>query len=185
VLALLTGLALLIGCAGEDLETRLADLRARQDEGNAAATLDEYAELAESHPDNAEINFRLGLAMIAAGRHTEALFPLYKAADSDSLSVPAGIVLASTLSQTNNHAEAVRATGQVLDIEPGNEAALLMRTAAAIELHDGEIALEASENTPVPARLWCDSCGTSARTRTRRGPRSRPAPRHGRSSPRC
>jgi tetratricopeptide (TPR) repeat protein len=139
------GLALLLGCAGEDLETRLADLRARQDEGNAAATLDEYAELAESHPDDPEINFRLGLAMIAAGRHTEALFPLYKAVDSDSLSVPAGIVLASTLSQTNNHAEAVRATGKVLDIEPGNEAALLMRTAAAIELHDGEIALQASQ----------------------------------------
>jgi tetratricopeptide (TPR) repeat protein len=143
--ALLVGLALLIGCAGEDLETRLADLRERQDEGNAAATLDEYAELAESHPDHAEINFRLALAMIAAGRQTEALFPLYKAVDSDSLSVPAGIVLASTLSQTNNHAEAVRATGRVLDIEPGNEAALLMRTAAAIELHDGPTALEASE----------------------------------------
>jgi tetratricopeptide (TPR) repeat protein len=143
--ALLIGLALLIGCAGEDLETRLADLRGRQDEGNAAATLEEYAELAEKHPDNPEINFRLGLAMLAVGRHTEALFPLYKAADSDTLSVPAGIVLASTLSQTNNFAEAVRATGRVLDIEPGNEAALLMRTAAAIELHDGEIALEASQ----------------------------------------
>jgi tetratricopeptide (TPR) repeat protein len=134
-----------VGCAGEDLETRLADLRDRQDRGKAAATLDEYAELAESHPDNPEINFRLGLAMIAAGRHTEALFPLHKAAESEELSVPAGIVLASTFSQTSNYAEALRATDRVLAIEPENEAALLMRTAAAIELHDGEVALAASE----------------------------------------
>ncbi len=135
----------LLGCAGEDLETQLADLRARQDEGKAAATLEEYAELAVSHPDNPEINFRLGLAMIAAGRHTEALFPLHKAAESEALLVPAGIVLASTLSQTSNHAEALRATDRVLALEPENEAALLMRTAAAIELHDGPTALEAAE----------------------------------------
>lgn len=145
VVAFLAALTLLAGCAGEDLETRLADLRDRQDQGKAAATLDEYAELAESHPDNPEINFRLGLAMIAAGRHTEALFPLHKAAESEELTVPAGIVLASTFSQTSNHAEALRATERVLEIEPENEAALLMRTAAAIELHDGEVALAASE----------------------------------------
>ena len=46
------------------------------------------------------MSFRLGLAMIAVGRATEAVFPLRKASDADEFAVPAGIVLASTLSQT-------------------------------------------------------------------------------------
>lgn len=132
-------------CAGDDLETTLAELRTRQDEGKAAETLDAYNELATEHPDHPEVNFRLGVAMLAAGRTTEALFPLQKAASDDALAVPAGIVLASTLAQTGNNAEALRAAERVLERDAENETALLLLTSAAIELHDGELALESAE----------------------------------------
>lgn len=132
-------------CGGrEDLERTLGELRARQDQGKAAETLDEYSKLADRHPDHPEVNFRLGIAMIASGRPTEALFPLQKAADTETLAVPAGIVLASTLAQTANHAESLRAAQRVLELEAENEAALLILTSAAIELHDGELALESA-----------------------------------------
>ena len=146
-LALLAALALsATACArGGDLEQRLSELRSLQDEGKSAETLDELTELARLHPDNAEVSFRLGLAMIAVGRPTEAIFPLHKAAESDEFAVPAGIVLASALSQTSNHAEALRAADHVLERDKANEAALLMRAASAVELHDGKIALETAD----------------------------------------
>jgi tetratricopeptide (TPR) repeat protein len=143
--ALLASALLVAACGGEDLEAELAELRAQQDAGKAAETLDEYTELANRHPDHAEVNFRLGIAMLASGRPTEALFPLHKAAADEGLAVPAGIVLASTLAQTNNHAEALRAAERVLERETENEPALLLRTSAAIELHDGALALESAD----------------------------------------
>jgi len=132
-------------CGGGDLESTLSELRARQDAGQAAGTLDAYTELANRHPDHPEVNFRLGIAMMAAGRPTEALFPLHKASEDETLAVPAGIVLASALAQTANYAEALRAAERVLERDAENEAALLMRTSSAIELHDGKVALEAAE----------------------------------------
>jgi tetratricopeptide (TPR) repeat protein len=136
-----------VACAkGGDVEQRLASLRQLQDEGKSAETLDELTELARLHPDHEEVSFRLGLAMIAVGRPTEAIFPLHKAADSEEFGVPAGIVLASTLSQTQNHAEALRAADKVLEKDKENEAAWLLRAASAVELHDGKIALEAADH---------------------------------------
>lgn len=145
VLLLAAATSLFAACGGEDLETSLAELRARQDQGRAAETLDEYSRLADQHPEHPEVNFRLGIAMIAAGRPTEALFPLQKAADDERLAVPAGIVLASTLAQTANHAESLRAAERVLERDAESEAALLILTSAAIELHDGKLALESAQ----------------------------------------
>ncbi len=147
IAGLLFALATLLSACGgaPDLEQRLSELRARQDEGKAAETLEELTELAAAHPDHAEVNFRLGLAMISVGRLTEAVFPLHRAAETDELAVAAGIVLASALAQTQNPAEALRTADRVLEREPDNEAALLVRAAAAVEIHDGGIALESAD----------------------------------------
>jgi tetratricopeptide (TPR) repeat protein len=143
--ALLASALLVAACGGDDLDAQLSELRAQQDAGRAAETLDEFSELANRHPDHPEVNFRLGIAMLAAGRATEALFPLHKAAADEGLAVPAGIVLASTLAQTQNHAEALRAAERVLERDAENEAALLLKTSSAIELHDGAVALESAD----------------------------------------
>jgi tetratricopeptide (TPR) repeat protein len=131
-------------CSG-DLDQRLGEIRTRQDNGNAADTLEELTELVGRNAEHAELNYRLGLAMIASGRPTEAVFPLYKAAAADEFAVPAGIVLASTLANTNNHAEALRAADRVLEREPEHEAALLLRASSAVQLHDGKVALESAD----------------------------------------
>jgi tetratricopeptide (TPR) repeat protein len=138
-------LALACGGGGGDLEERLSAIRARQDEGKAAETITELSELRERYGDNAELDYRLGLAMVASGRTTEAVFPLHNAADSEEWAVPAGILLASTLANTNNHAEALRAADRVLEREPEHEAALMLRATSAAQLHDGKIALESAD----------------------------------------
>jgi len=130
------------GAGDEDLEQRLAAIRTQQDDGKAADTLSELKKLIEDHPEHPELNYRLGLAMLAAGRPTEAVFALQKAAAADDFAVTAGIVLSSTLAQTNNAAEAMRAADRVLEREPDHEAALLLRTTTAIQLHDADVALD-------------------------------------------
>ncbi|MGH7288275.1 MAG: tetratricopeptide repeat protein [Myxococcota bacterium] len=130
---------------GGDLEQRLDEIRTRQDDGKAAETLDELSELVTRNAEHAELNYRLGLAMIAAGRSTEAVFPLHKAAAADEFAVSAGLVLASTLANTNNHAEALRAVDRVLEREPEHEAALLLRALSAVQLHDGAAALASAD----------------------------------------
>jgi tetratricopeptide (TPR) repeat protein len=145
-LALAAALALLLAaCSGDDFEQRLGEVRALQDEGRAGETLEQLTELSRSHGDDPELNYRLGLAMIAAGRTTEAVFPLHKAADTSEFAVPAGILLASTLAKTDNHAEALRAADKVLEREPDHEAALLLRATSAVQLHDGAAALDAAD----------------------------------------
>jgi tetratricopeptide (TPR) repeat protein len=134
-----------LACGGDDLDRTLGEIRARQDEGKAAQTLEELTELSGRHADHAELNYRLGLAMVAAGRPTEAVFPLHRASESDEFAVPAGLLLASTLANTNNHSEALRAADQVLARDPDHEAALLLRATSAAALHDGEIALESAD----------------------------------------
>jgi tetratricopeptide (TPR) repeat protein len=134
-----------LACAGDDLEQRLGEIRSRQDQGRATETLEALGELSEQYADHPEINYRLGLAMVAAGRPTEAIFPLHKAADSDEFGVPAGLLLASTLANTANHSEALRAADRVLERQPDHEAALLLRATSATQLHDGVVALEAAD----------------------------------------
>jgi tetratricopeptide (TPR) repeat protein len=136
---------LALACAGDDLEARLAEIRARQDQGKAAETLDELTELRSRHTRNPELAYRLGLAMIAAGRPTEAVFPLHEAAETDDYAVSAGLLLSSTLANTGNHAEALRAADRVLEKDAEHEAALLLRATAATQLHDGVVALDAAD----------------------------------------
>jgi len=136
---------LALACAGDDLEARLGEIRARQDQGKAAETLEELTELRGRHGENAEVNYRLGLAMVASGRPTEAVFPLHQAAEADEFAVPAGLLLTSTLANTGNHAEALRAADRVLERDPEHEAALMLRATSATQLHDGAVALDAAD----------------------------------------
>jgi tetratricopeptide (TPR) repeat protein len=134
---------MLLACSGGDFEDRLGEARAQQERGRPGQPLELLERLAAEQPDHPEVNFRLGVAMLAAGRATEAVFPLHRATESDEYAVTAGLMLASTLSQTRNFTEALRAADRVLERDPEQELALMLRASAAVELHDGVIALEA------------------------------------------
>jgi tetratricopeptide (TPR) repeat protein len=145
-LALATALAILLSaCGGDRYEEQLGQIRALQDQGRADETLETLVELSRDRVDDPEVNYRLGLAMIAGGRLTEAVFPLHKAAENSEYAVPAGLLLASTLAKTGNHADALNAVAKVLEREPEHEAALLLRASSAVQLHDGALALEAAQ----------------------------------------
>jgi len=137
-------MATALACAGGGEQT-LDDVRALQDSGAYAETLAPLRELLEREPNHAEANYRLGLALVNTGRSTAAVFPLKRAAADDAMARQAGLLLASTFMQMRNFEEAVAAADGVLQRDPENEAALLVRTQAALGANDAAAALSSAE----------------------------------------
>jgi tetratricopeptide (TPR) repeat protein len=132
-----------LACGGGD--QTLDDVRALQDSGAYAETLAPLRELLEATPSDPEANYRLGLALVNTGRATAAVFPLKRAATDPSMARQAGLLLATTFSQMRNFEEAITAADGVLQTDPENEAALLVRAQAALGANDAPRALESAE----------------------------------------
>ena len=139
------GLALLLQACGSDTESRLAEVRSLQDAGAYQETLGTLRDILAKDPENAEANYRLGMALLGTGRTTEALFALKKASESNELAVQAGVVLASTLHRLSNDEGAIDAAEAVLRRDPENQAALLTRAQAALAAKKGEVALDSAD----------------------------------------
>ncbi len=102
--------------------------------------------LLTAEPESEEANYRLGIALVQTGRSSLALWPLMKAAKSESLGVQAGLILASTLASQQSYEEAIRAVNQVLQRDPDNITALYTRARAYIGAGNPEMALEDAEH---------------------------------------
>lgn len=144
VLLPLLGMVAFSGCRGSD-EAQLEEIRALQDAGLYAETVEPLREFLAESPDQPEANYRLGTALLRTGQASLALWPLHKAAASEEYGVSAGLALASTLLGQGQREEALQAANAVLEIEPGNEGALSVRAQAALAGADPEQALADAE----------------------------------------
>jgi tetratricopeptide (TPR) repeat protein len=140
----LLGLVALSGCRSSR-EAQLEEIRALQDAGLYAETIEPLRELLAESPDQPEANYRLGTALLRTGQASLALWPLHKAAATEEYGVSAGLALASTLLGQNQREEALKAANAVLEIESGNEGALVIRARAALAGADPEQALADAE----------------------------------------
>src|SRR5262245_14141974 len=118
-----------LGC-GVGLESKMADVRALQEQGEFDASIAELDEVLARDPGHAEANYRLGLALVQTGEPSRALWPLQKAAEASGYEISAGVLLASTYFQTQNFDEAIRAADGVLARAPDRQAALRIRANA-------------------------------------------------------
>jgi tetratricopeptide (TPR) repeat protein len=143
----------LAGCGAGD---RVAEARELQAGGHFAESLAPLqAQLAE-HPGDPEVQYLYGYALVQTGQLTLAQFALREAMRSREWLVPAATELASTQILTDNAEGAVEAATRILEVEPENLDALLLRARAyamtrnayesaladaerAIELDPGEI----------------------------------------------
>lgn len=96
------------GC-GPSPSERLASVRTLQLQGRAPETIDALRAILEDVPDDAEALYLLGVALLANGQPTPAVFPLARAAGSAELAARAGPVLCRALQSTGNHEAALRA----------------------------------------------------------------------------
>lgn len=138
-------LVALVACHGS-VESQLKQARALQEAGDQKSAVKELRKILAAHPDNTEASLRLGAALLALGRPSEALFPLKNAAKSDNANGrQAELLVAATLLQTGNLEAAIAATENVLQKDPDNKAALVTRARAALSLHRGKTALDSAD----------------------------------------
>ncbi len=126
-------------------EGTMDDVRALQDAGAYSESLEPLRQILAERPDDPEANYRLGLALVRTGDASRAVFPLQKAARDESEARQAGLLLAITLVDIKNFAEAIDATDIVLARDPEDEAALSIRTQAALGASRPAVALDAAE----------------------------------------
>jgi tetratricopeptide (TPR) repeat protein len=126
---------------GGDVESRMAEVRALQDVGQFAASVEELREILTLTPNLPEANWRLGLALVQMGEPSRAVWPLQKASESSEYEIRAGLLLASTYLQTKNFDEAIRAASRVLEEDAERQAALRIRANANLAARRSEEAL--------------------------------------------
>jgi tetratricopeptide (TPR) repeat protein len=123
---LLAGLAL-VGCEPAD---PLAAIRQQQASGDLAGSIEPLREVLAERPDDPEANFLYGRALALAQQPGLATWSLRKAMADPAWLVPAGTQLAFAALGARDFNEVVAVTGRILEQEPDNTAALLMRANA-------------------------------------------------------
>lgn len=148
VLPLITTALLLavgFGCR-YDRESRMAEIRALQAEGQFDASIAPLRVFLTTESTNPEANYRLGVALVQTGRPSLAIWPLQKAMQDEEYEIRAGLLLSATLLSTESYEEAIRVADQVLAREPERVAALYTRARANIGVGNPEEALIDAEH---------------------------------------
>jgi tetratricopeptide (TPR) repeat protein len=144
VLVSLAALLALGACRGSR-EARLEEIRALQDAGLYAETVEPLREFVAQDPGQPEANYRLGIALLRTGQASRAVWPLHEAAASEAFGVPAGLAIASILLGQQQPEEAYAAASRVLEIESDHEGALAIRAQAVLKSAQYEQALADAE----------------------------------------
>lgn len=120
---------LMLGCGASD---PLEEVRALHRAGLFEDSLEPLRALVKTRPEDAEVHYLYGIALLRAAGPSLAQFPLQRAMEDPEWRVQAGITLASGAIATHNPDTAVDVLGEVLEAEPDNVQALVMRANAHI-----------------------------------------------------
>ena len=123
---LLLGLALW-GCEAAD---PLEVVRQQQAAGDFAGSLESLRALVTERPGDAEISYRYGVALVSTGQPSLATWSLREAMQDPEWLEPAGTQLALAALGTSDFNEVVDATTRMLEEQPENVTALLLRAQA-------------------------------------------------------
>ena len=130
-LVTLVSLGLICACGPSD---PLEKARIAQDQNlDFTGSLDALSQLAEERPDDAEVQYRYGLALVASGQAALALWPLRRAAQTPEWELRANFPLASAFLQIGSHDRAIELMDRELERDPDNTYALLLRANARIQ----------------------------------------------------
>jgi tetratricopeptide (TPR) repeat protein len=137
---------MLIHCAPAD---PLEAIRALHQSRQFEESIEPLRDLIDSSP-SAEAHYLYGLALIATDRGSVSMFPLQEAMEDPEWTVRAGMLLAQGAIQAGNGATGEKTLGRVLEMEPDNTEALMLRANTRVQvlrnftggLEDAERALE-------------------------------------------
>lgn len=126
LMGLLACLALAV-CGPSD---PLQAIREQQAAGDLAGSIEALRVLLAERPDDAEVNYLYGSALALSGQPSLAEWSLRKAMQDPDWRVPATMRLAYGALATQNYAEAIELTTSLLEQDPENVDALMMRANA-------------------------------------------------------
>jgi tetratricopeptide (TPR) repeat protein len=119
----------LFACGSEGPLDQVRDLQA---EARFEETLEPLRVMIEERPEDAEVQYLYGHALVATQQLSLAQFALRKAMLDPEWLVPAGLELAQTSILTNNAEEAIDVTDRILDAQGDHLDALLLRSRALV-----------------------------------------------------
>jgi len=128
--ALIGGLLVCLALTSCSETDPLEAIRAQQASGDLKGTIEPLRELLKTRPDDPEINFLYGLALALTKGPNLATWSLRKAMKDPDWLVPAGLQLAYASLVASDFNEVDEITGKILEHEPDNVQALLMRANA-------------------------------------------------------
>jgi len=135
--------AALAGCGPGDPVAAVRELHAS---GRFEQSLEPLRKLVEERPDDAEVQYLYGVALVRTRQLTVAQFALRKAMETREWLVPAGLELAAAELLTDNTEAAIEATSRILEVEPDHlDARLLRARAYATSRRHYDLALEDAE----------------------------------------
>lgn len=116
-----------VGCSPSD---PLEEIRAQQEAGRFAATIEPLRQLMSERRDDAEVNYRYGLALARTGQPSLADWSLSEAMKDPEWLLPAGQQLAFNALGSGNHDRAIEIATAILEAHPENFDVLLLRANA-------------------------------------------------------
>jgi tetratricopeptide (TPR) repeat protein len=123
-------LALVLGLACGQDEDPLIEIRKLHNEGRYAATVDQLRVLADKDPSNAETQFLLGTALLLSGNGGLAVWPLRAATKAPEYAIEARMLLARSMVESRTAPDAIPVINEVLELEPENIPAMVLRIQA-------------------------------------------------------
>jgi tetratricopeptide (TPR) repeat protein len=125
---------LLTPLSGCNSESDIDQVRSLQASGRYEESLEPLRRGLEQNPDDAELHYRNGVALVQSGGPTRAFWSLRKAMEEPEWLHRAGLLLASAGLMAHNHELALEAIDRVLAEEPDDTEALLMRVKIRIAM---------------------------------------------------
>ncbi|MFV1978639.1 MAG: tetratricopeptide repeat protein, partial [Myxococcota bacterium] len=120
----------LLGLACGQAEDPLIEIRKLHEEGRYAATIDQLRTLVDQNPSRAETQFLLGAALLFSGNGGLAVWPLRAAAQAPEYAIEGRMLLVQSMLESRTAPDAIPVIAEILEIEPENTAAIVLRIQA-------------------------------------------------------
>ena len=120
----------LLGLACGQAEDPLVEIRNLHEEGRHEATIEQLRVLADQDPSSAEIQFLLGSALLFSGNGGLAVWPLRAAAQAPEYAIRARMLLVQSMLESRTAPDSIQFIDEILELEPENILALVLRVKA-------------------------------------------------------
>ncbi len=120
----------LLGLACGQAEDPMVEIRKLHEEGRYEATIEQLRILVDEDPSNTDAQFLLGSALLFSGNGGLALWPLRAATKAPEYAIRARILLVQSMLESRTAPDSIQYIDEILELEPENVLALVLRVKA-------------------------------------------------------